>query len=56
VFLRSIVTTGSSGQPLSRFYSNQTLLWSANGHISMLRTVPVGPAVSSLTELEPRGE
>jgi penicillin G amidase len=53
VFLRSIVTTGASGQPLSQFYSNQTLLWSANGHINMLRTVPVGAAVSSLTELEP---
>lgn len=55
VFLRSIVTTGASGQPLSQFYSNQTLLWSANGHISLRRAAPAGSAVSSLTELVPAG-
>lgn len=56
VFLRSIVTTGASGQPLSQFYSNQTLLWSANGHINLHRTPPTGAAVSSVTELEPLGQ
>jgi penicillin amidase len=53
VFLRSIVTTGTSGQPLSQFYSNQTILWSANGHVNLRTTVPVGKAVSSVTELDP---
>lgn len=55
VFLRSIVTTGSSGQPLSQFYSNQTILWSANGHVQLRSRVPTGTGVSSTTELEPAG-
>jgi penicillin amidase len=53
VFLRSIVTTGTSGQPLSQFYSNQTILWTANGHVSLRYAAPTGTAVSSLTTLEP---
>jgi penicillin G amidase len=56
VFLRSIVTTGTSGQPLSQFYSNQTILWSANGHVNLRTSVPTGQAVSSLTELTPEGD
>jgi penicillin amidase len=56
VFLRSIVTTGASGQPLSQFYSNQTILWSANGHVNLRTTAPAGAAVTSITELDPAGE
>ncbi|MBC8144968.1 MAG: penicillin acylase family protein, partial [bacterium] len=53
VFLRSIVTTGTSGQPLSQFYSNQTILWTANGHVNLRKRAPTGTAVSSLTTLDP---
>lgn len=53
VFLRSIVTTGTSGQPLSQFYSNQTILWTANGHVNLRTYAPTGTAISSRTTLEP---
>lgn len=53
VFLRSIVTTGTSGQPLSQFYSNQTILWTANGHVHLLSSPPTGTAVASVTTLSP---
>jgi penicillin amidase len=53
VFLRSVVTSGTSGQPLSQFYSNQTILWTANGHVRLRDRAPEGTFVSSRTILRP---
>jgi len=52
-FLRSVITTGASGQPLSQFYENQTVLWLSNGYLQLGRTTPQGMAVTSVTVLSP---
>lgn len=53
-FLRSVITSGSSGQPLNQFYSNQTVLWMSNGYLSLSAANPEGTAVTSVTVLEGR--
>lgn len=53
-FLRSVLTTGQSGQSLSEFYSNQTILYLSNGYLSLQRNAPEGGAVLSVVVL--RGE
>lgn len=50
--VRSVITSGSSGQPLNGYYSNQTVLWLSHGYVSLLRTPPAGANVSSTTRLE----
>lgn len=55
-FLRSVITTGASGQPLSQFYKNQTVLWMSNGYLSLTQAPPQGPAVTSVTRLVPGTE
>ncbi len=52
-FVRSVITTGSSGQPLSRFYNNQTALFRANGYLSLRRRMPSRGSISSTTTLHP---
>lgn len=52
-FLRSVITSGASGQPLNQFYKNQTVLWLANGYLSLKAATPMGSAVSSVTRLVP---
>jgi len=53
VFVRSVVTTGASGQPLNEFYSNQTVLWLSNGYIALRRSPPLGTDVFAVTRLHP---
>lgn len=52
-FVRSVVTSGASGQPLNEFYSNQTILWTSNGYVALQRSAPSGPGISSTTRLHP---
>jgi len=53
-FLRSVITTGASGQPLNQFYKNQTVLWLSNGYLSIQGSTPTGSSVTSVTTLLPR--
>jgi len=50
-YVRSVITSGESGQPLNGFYSNQTVLWLSNGYIALNKTAPTGADVSSTTRL-----
>jgi penicillin G amidase len=54
-FLRSVITTGASGQPLNQYYKNQTVLWMSNGYLSLAPAPPTGADVTSVTRLAPRG-
>lgn len=54
-FLRSVITTGASGQPLNQFYENQTVLWLSNGYVQLGLATPRGTAVSSVIMLSPKG-
>jgi penicillin amidase len=53
-FLRSVITTGASGQPLNQFYKNQTVLWMSNGYLSLQGSTPKGSSVTSITTLSPK--
>ena len=55
-FLRSVITTGASGQPLNQFYKNQTVLWMSNGYLSLQGSTPTGSSVTSVTTLAPKEE
>ncbi len=55
-FMRSVITSGESGQPLNQFYKNQTVLWSCNGYLALASSSPVGRAVTSVTHLVPANE
>jgi penicillin amidase len=55
-FLRSVITTGESGQPLNQFYKNQTILWLSNGYLMLNPVAPQGSAASSVTYLRPKEE
>jgi penicillin amidase len=55
-FLRSVITTGASGQPLNQYYKNQTVLWMSNGYLSLTPLPPTGAAVTSVTKLTPPSE
>ncbi len=50
-FLRSVITSGASGQPLNPYYSNQTVLWMSNGYLTLTSTSPRGTAATSVTRL-----
>lgn len=52
-FLRSVLTTGQSGQPLSEFYSNQTILYLSNGYLSLQQQAPEGGSALSVVVLNP---
>ena len=54
-FLQSVITSGASGQPLSEFYQNQTILFLSNGYLALRSSAPSGTAVRSMTVLEPAG-
>jgi len=52
-FLRSVITTGASGQPLSSAYKNQATLWLVSGLLSIGRELP--PAdMQETTTLHPK--
>lgn len=53
-YLRTVIPTGASGQPLSQFYKNQSVLWLANGYLSIRAALPAQSAVSSQVVLVPR--
>ncbi|MBL7988066.1 MAG: penicillin acylase family protein [Chlorobi bacterium] len=52
-FLRSVLPTGQSGQPLSEFYSNQTILYLSNGYLLLQQHAPEGASALSVVELHP---
>ena len=53
VYLRTVIPTGESGQPLSQFYKNQSVLYLANGYLSLRAALPALSAVSSRVDLIP---
>lgn len=53
-FLRSVITTGASGQPLNQFYKNQSVLWMSNGYLLLGTSPPQGQSVTSVTLLAPK--
>jgi penicillin amidase len=55
-FMRSVITSGASGQPLTGFYTNQTVLYLANGYLALSDSAPAGAQTSSLTVLRPKEE
>jgi penicillin amidase len=52
-YLRTVIPTGESGQPLSQFYKNQSVLYLANGYLSLRAALPPESAVSSRVDLRP---
>lgn len=52
-FIHNIITTGSSGQPISSFYKNQTSIWSAGGLLGIKANPPEKSSITSTTLLEP---
>ncbi len=53
-FLRSVITTGASGQPLNQFYKNQSVLWMSNGYLLLGGSAPQGQLITSVTILSPK--
>jgi penicillin amidase len=53
-FLRSVITSGESGQPLTQYYTNQTVLYLSSGYLSLNTKAPAGAEVSSVTRLSPK--
>ncbi len=53
-YLRTVIPTGASGQPLSQFYKNQSVLYLANGYLSLRASLPAASAVTSKVVLTPR--
>lgn len=50
-YMRSVITSGASGQPLNRYYKNQTVLWLSNGYVGLRRVPPPASETSSTTRL-----
>ncbi|MFZ1571788.1 MAG: penicillin acylase family protein [Chlorobiota bacterium] len=52
-FIHNIVSTGSSGQPLSNFYKNQSVIWSAGGLLNLGSIPPSNDNIVSTIRLFP---
>ncbi|MCE2503880.1 MAG: penicillin acylase family protein [Chlorobi bacterium] len=53
VFLRSVLATGQSGQPMNGRYQDQTIIWLYNGYVSLYSHRPSKSETLSITRLVP---
>lgn len=54
ILLRSVLTTGQSGQPMNDHYQDQTIIFQFGGYVSLYAHLPPEQEIQSVTELEPK--
>jgi penicillin amidase len=55
-FMRSVITSGASGQPLTQFYTNQTVLYLSHGYLALNDSAPAQAQTVSVTTLRVKEE
>jgi penicillin G amidase len=55
-FMRSVITSGASGQPLTGFYTNQTVLYLSHGYLSLNDSAPAQAQTISVVTLRAKEE